>query len=68
MEAHLLMPCLMPTTKSAICFSSSFWSHTLIVKVDEGGRYTIMGETKDDALEKPLIKQQNYLIWATLWT
>ena len=51
MEAHLLMP-LLDANPPSLPFVSLLVSggHTLIVKVDEGGRYTIMGETKDDAL------------------
>ena len=62
MEAHLLMP-LLDANPPSLPFISLLVSggHTLIVKVDEGGRYTIMGETKDDALGEAFDKTAKLL-------
>ena len=62
MEAHLLMP-LLDANPPSLPFVSLLVSggHTLIVKVDEGGRYTIMGETKDDALGEAFDKTAKLL-------
>ena len=62
MEAHLLMP-LLDANPPSLPFVSLQVSggHTLIVKVDEGGRYTIMGETKDDALGEAFDKTAKLL-------
>ena len=62
MEAHLLMP-LLDANPPSMPFVSLLVSggHTLIVKVDEGGGYTIMGETKDDALGEAFDKTAKLL-------
>ena len=62
MEAHLLMP-LLDANPPSLPFVSLLVSggHTLIVKVDAGGRYTIMGETKDDALGEAFDKTAKLL-------
>jgi len=62
MEAHLLMP-LLDANPPSLPFVSLLVSggHTLIVKVDERGRYTIMGETKDDALGEAFDKTAKLL-------
>ena len=62
MEAHLLMP-LLDANPPSLPFVSLLVSggHTLIVKVDEDGRYTIMGETKDDALGEAFDKTAKLL-------
>ena len=62
MEAHLLMP-LLDANPPSLPFVSLLVSggHTLIVKVDEGRRYTIMGETKDDALGEAFDKTAKLL-------
>ena len=62
MEAHLLMP-LLDANPPSLPFVSLLVSggHTLIVKVDEGGRYIIMGETKDDALGEAFDKTAKLL-------
>ena len=62
MEAHLLMP-LLDANPPSLPFVSLLVSggHPLIVKVDEGGRYIIMGETKDDALGEAFDKTAKLL-------
>ncbi len=62
MEAHLLMP-LLDANPPSLPFVSLLVSggHTLIVKVHEGGRYKIMGETKDDALGEAFDKTAKLL-------
>lgn len=62
MEAHLLMP-LLDANPPSLPYVSLLVSggHTLIVKVEEGGRYTIMGETKDDALGEAFDKTAKLL-------
>jgi len=62
MEAHLLMP-LLDSNPPSMPFVSLLVSggHTLIVKVDESGKYTIMGETQDDALGEAFDKTAKLL-------